>query len=120
MVLGGQRVYVAPNGLVSFTNPEFDGSDIAPGSYLTGFRHFPGNPGYWNFTGVNDGSSGFVLCLNTQGSRAGLYADIPTLNPGTSNCLYRYNVTTTDFTEGTYGAYAYNGTAQNCVGGVCS
>ncbi|CAK37103.1 hypothetical protein CBS63078_8164 [Aspergillus niger] len=69
-VPGGQQVYVAPSGALTFTVPH--SAYIPAGSSTGPFKYTPGKPfGSWTFTGA--GATGFMACPD-QGNKWQVFA----------------------------------------------
>lgn len=73
-VPGGQRIYVAPTGALSFTAPH--SGAIPPGSAQVAFTNTPGPSfGYFSFQGL--GATGFVACpVENGGPVYQVFADV--------------------------------------------
>ena len=83
-VPGGQQLYVAPDGRLSYTVAH--SGAIPEGSVTSGFTHTAGVDGgvdTWSFSG--GGATGLVACPDGDGTYS-VYADVPGFTEG-PDCL---------------------------------
>lgn len=104
-VPGGQMVYVAPDGSLSYTVAH--SASIPPGSATTTFTHTPSNPstgqlGTFGFTGL--GATGFVACPLAGGSAYQVFADVS--GKDWSQCI-GFDALTSDYTAAPVAAWEY-------------
>ena len=82
VVPGGQDVYVAYSGALSFTEPHEEGSEVG---VTTGFTYqnntaTTGGPGRFSFTGLGS-LGGFLACPTAKGTGPyQVFADLPHLS----------------------------------------